>query len=353
MKRNMQYSQGNKDMLDRYSRQTLFAPIGKEGQERLRSSSVTIIGCGALGTVLANNLGRAGIGRLVIADRDFIEMNNLQRQILFDEDDVTRHVPKAVAAAERLRKMNSEIRVEALVEDINADGIEALVRETDLLLDATDNFETRYLLNDVCVKHQKPWIYSGVVASYGVTMNILPGDTPCLRCVFPEMPTPGTTATCDTAGVLNGIVGAITGIASTEAIKILLKSDKISRDMLWMDVWENTYERIELPRQPDCPACGQHHYEFLDSLIGTSSATLCGRNAVQVRGNRGRMASKLDFATLAARLRPLGMVNYNEFLLRYTIDNYEFTVFPDARAIIKGTDDEQVARSLYARYIGM
>lgn len=340
-------------MLDRYSRQTLFRPIGKEGQERLLNSSVTIIGCGALGTVLANNLCRAGVGRLVIADRDFIEMNNLQRQILFDEDDVTRRVPKAIAAAERLHHINSDVQIEALVEDITADGIEALVSKTDLVLDATDNFETRYLLNDVCIKYQRPWIYSGVIASYGVTMNIVPGDTPCLRCVFPELPAPGTTPTCDTAGVLNGIVGAITGIASTEALKILLKSEQMSRDMVWMDVWENTYERIELPRQPDCPACGQHHYEFLDTLTGTNSTSLCGRNAVQVRGNAGNRSARLDFSTLAERLRPLTEVNYNEYLLRCTIDGYDMTVFPDARAIIKGTDNEQVARSVYARYIGM
>ena len=340
-------------MLDRYSRQTLFEPIGKVGQERLKASTVTIIGCGALGTVFANNLCRAGVGKLIIADRDYIELNNLQRQILFDEDDVTRRLPKAIAAAQRLQRINSEITVEALVEDINADGIEALVRETDLVLDATDNFETRYLLNDVCIKYQRPWIYSGVIASYGVTMNILPGDTACLRCAFPEMPMPGTTPTCDTAGVLNGIVGAITGIASTEALKILLKSERTSRDMVWLDLWENTFERIELPRQPDCPACGQHHYEFLDTLAGTSSTSLCGRNAVQVRAAHSKRGMKLDFPALAERLRAAGEVHYNEFLLRYIVDGYELTVFPDARAIIKGTDDEQVARSVYTRYIGL
>ncbi len=247
--------------------------------------------------------------------------------------------------------MNSETTIEPLVEDINADGIEFLVQHTDLVLDATDNFETRYLLNDVCVKHARPWIYSGVIASYGVTMNIIPGETPCLRCIFPEMPLPGTTPTCDTAGVLNGIVGAITGIASTEALKILLKSDKISRAMFWLDVWENTSERIELPRQPDCPTCGQHTYEFLDSLAGTQSTSLCGRNAVQVRNSRRGVM--LDLPQLAERLHPIGEVSYNDFLLRFTVDTYELTVFPDARAIIKGTDDEQVARSVYARYIGM
>jgi adenylyltransferase/sulfurtransferase len=335
---------------ERYTRQTLFPPIGKSGQERLQAASVTILGCGALGTHLADQLCRAGVGHLRIADRDYIELNNLQRQVLFDEDDIAHHLPKAVAAVSRLRRVNSETRLEALVEDINADGIEALVQEADLVLDATDNFETRYLLNDACVKYQHPWIYSGVVASYGVTMNILPGETPCLRCIFPEMPAPGTSATCDTAGVLNGIVAVITGVAATEALKILLKSDKISREMFWMDVWENTSERIELPRSPDCPACGQHNYEFLDALSGTNSTSLCGRNAVQVRA--GRRGDRIDLIALAARLRPVGEVAQNDFLLRLLVDDYELTIFPDARAIIKGTDDEQVARSLYARYIG-
>ncbi len=336
--------------LDRYSRQTLFGPIGKDGQERLGDSSVAIIGCGALGTVLANNLCRAGIGRLVIADRDYIELNNLQRQILFDEDDIARRLPKAIAAAEKLHRVNSTTKIEALVEDINVDGIESLVQNVDLVLDATDNFETRYLLNDVCVKYARPWIYSGVIASYGVTMNIVPGDTPCLRCIFPEMPLPGTTPTCDTAGVLNGIVGAIAGVAATEALKLLLRSDKVSRAMFWMDVWENTSERIELPRQPDCPSCGLHQYEFLDSLSGTSSTSLCGRDAVQVRG--GKKGDRINLPDLAERLRPVGQVSFNEFLLRFIVDGYELTIFPDARAIIKGTDDEQVAKSVYARYIG-
>ena len=339
-------------MLDRYSRQTLFGPIGKEGQEQLRSATVTIIGCGALGTVLANNLCRAGIGHLVIADRDYIELNNLQRQILFDEDDVTRHLPKAIAATERLQRVNSDVKIEALVDDITADGIESLVTESDLVLDATDNFETRYVLNDACIKHNRPWIYSGVIAAYGVTMNILPGKTACLRCAFPDIPLPGTTPTCDTAGVLNGIVGAISGIASTEALKILLQSPKVSRDLVWLDLWDNTFERLELPRQSDCPTCGEHTYSFLEAQ-GGASTSLCGRNAVQVRGNTHcHTGQSLDFKALAERLTPIGQVNYNAYLLRLLVDDYEITVFPDARAIIKGTDDEQVARSIYARYIG-
>jgi molybdopterin/thiamine biosynthesis adenylyltransferase len=342
---------------DRYARQTLFAGIGREGQERLRAARVAIIGCGALGTVLANNLARAGVGHLTIADRDFIEANNLQRQVLFDEDDIARSLPKAIAAAAKLRRINSEITIEPLVEDINTDNIEAIVASADLVMDGSDNFETRYLLNDACLKAGKPWIYSGVIASYGVTMNILPGDTACLRCVFPEMPLPGTTPTCDTAGVLNGIVGVIASIASTEALKILLgRTEKINRAMLWMDLWENTHDQMEIPRMPDCPACGQSNYEFLDTASGGQSASLCGRNAVQVRpqsrAGNGHDAPAMNFPLLAGRLREVGEVNFNDFLLRFRVDGYEFTVFPDARAIIKGTGDQAIARSLYARYIG-
>ncbi len=341
---------------DRYARQTLFAGIGRAGQERLQAARVAIIGCGALGTVLTNNLARAGVGHLTIADRDFIEANNLQRQVLFDEEDIARNLPKAIAAAEKIGRINSEVTVTPLVEDINLDNIEAIVASVDLVLDGTDNFETRYLLNDACVKAGKPWIYSGVVASYGVTMNILPGETACLRCVFPEMPLPGTTPTCDTAGVLNGIVGVIASIASTEALKILLgRAEHISRAMRWMDLWENTNDELEIPRMPDCPACGQGTYEFLEAA-GGQSTSLCGRNAVQVRPPRragnGQTAPAMNFAALAERLREVGEVSFNDFLLRFRVDGYELTVFPDARAIIKGTDDQASARSLYARYIG-
>ncbi|GER81563.1 thiamine/molybdopterin biosynthesis protein MoeB [Thermogemmatispora aurantia] len=336
---------------ERYSRQTLFGPIGRQGQERLLASSVAIIGCGALGTMLANHLCRAGIGQVTIVDRDYVELSNLQRQILFDEDDVQAHLPKAVAAARKLERINSEVRVEALVADLDAEEVESLVQRVDLVLDATDNFETRYLLNDACVKHRRPWIYSGVIAAHGVTMNILPGETACLRCVFPEMPPPGSTPTCDTAGVLNGIVSMISGIAATEALKILLQSPLISRALLAADLWENTFERLELPRQPDCPTCSLGRFDFLNASIQSRTTALCGRNAVQVRSSR--RGTPVDLGALAQRLEALAPVQHNAYLLRFTIDGYEMTVFSDGRAIIKGTDNEQVARSLYARYIGM
>lgn len=339
------------DSAQRYSRQTLFTGIGPAGQAKLARSRVLIAGCGASGSVLANNLGRTGVGYLRVVDRDFVEGNNLQRQVLYDESDVTRGLPKAVAAAEALRRINSTITVEPVVADITPDTIERLLDGIDLVLDGTDNFETRYLLNDACVKAKVPWIYSGVIAAYGVTMNILPGETACLRCVFPERPLPGTTPTCDTVGVLNGIVGVIAGMASTEAIKLLVGSDRVVRGLTWIDLWQNTFERVEMPRMPDCPTCGLGEYEYLDAPLEDSGAVLCGRNAVQVRPPH-RAAQTVDLDELADRLRDVGEVASNGFLLRLRVDGHELTIFPDARAIIKGTSDPAVARTLYARYIG-
>jgi molybdopterin/thiamine biosynthesis adenylyltransferase len=336
---------------DRYSRQTLFSGLGATGQRMLGESSVVIIGCGAMGSALANNLVRAGVGRVRLVDRDFVELNNLQRQTLYEERDATEATPKAAAAARRLRAVNSEVIIEDLVTDFNADNAEELLDGMDLALDGTDNFETRYLLNDVCVKLGKPWIYSGVIAAHGVSMTILPGETACLRCVFPDRPLPGTTPTCDTAGVLNGIVAAIGGISATEALKALTGSDRLARGLLWLDLWENVSERMEVARQADCVACGKHDYEFLDAALDDDTATLCGRNAVQVRPAGDR--AQLDLVALATRLEPLGEVSRNEFLLRATLGGYELTIFPDARAIIKGTADPSVARTVYARYIGM
>jgi molybdopterin/thiamine biosynthesis adenylyltransferase len=339
---------------ERYARQTLFAGIGLGGQERIARGRVLIVGCGALGSVLANNLARAGVGHLRIADRDYVEGNNLQRQVLYVEDDVRRGMPKAAAAAEYLRRVNGLITIEPLVTDVTAENVEELIEGVDLVLDGTDNFETRYLLNDACLKAGVPWIYSGVIAAYGVTLAVLPGETACLRCVFPERPLPGTTPTCDTAGVLNGIVGVIAGMASTEALKLLVGSPQLVRGMTWVDLWENTFDRIELPRQPDCPACGRGEYEYLDAPIDESGTALCGRNAVQVRPPRGAASTTgLDLAALAERLAPVGEVASNSFLLRLRVDGYDVTVFPDARAIIKGTDDLALARSVYAKYVGM
>ncbi len=338
---------------ERYARQTLFAGIGKAGQERLGAARVLIVGCGAMGSTLANNLARAGVGHLRIVDRDYVEGNNLQRQVLYDEQDVRRGMPKAAAAAENLRRVNSQIEIEPVIADVTADNVEELLDGVDLALDGTDNFETRYLLNDACLKAGIPWIYNGVIAAYGVTMTVLPGDTACLRCVFPERPLPGTTPTCDTAGILNGIVGVVGGLAATEALKLLVGSaPALVRGMTWVDLWQNTFDRIELPRQPDCPACGRGDYEYLDAALDESGTSLCGRNAVQVRPPRGTTGA-LDLPALEERLRAVGEVASNGYLLRLRVDGYDVTIFPDARAIVKGTDDPAVARSVYAKYVGM
>jgi molybdopterin/thiamine biosynthesis adenylyltransferase len=337
---------------ERYARQTLFAGIGRAGQQRLGAARALIVGCGAMGSTLANNLARAGVGSLRIVDRDYVEGNNLQRQVLYEEQDVRRGIPKAAAAAERLRRVNSQIIIEPLITDVTADNVEALLDGMDLVLDGTDNFETRYLLNDACLKAGIPWIYNGVIAAYGVTLTVLPGDTACLRCVFPERPLPGTTPTCDTAGILNGIVGVIGGLAATEALKLLIGSDRLVRGMTWVDLWQNTFDRIELPRQPECPACGRAEYEYLDATLDENGTSLCGRNAVQVRPPRGATGS-IDLAALEVRLRAVGDVASNGYLLRLRVDGYEVTIFPDARAIIKGTDDTAVARGVYSKYVGM
>jgi adenylyltransferase/sulfurtransferase len=341
--------------LARYIRQTLYPGIGVEGQRKLLAAHVLVVGCGALGTGIANTLARSGIGHLTIIDRDFIELNNLQRQTLFDEEDLKNNLPKAVAAANKLRKINSEIEIEALVEDFNYENALDLVRAADIVLDGTDNFETRYLINDACVKLSKPWVYSGVIAAYGVTTTIVPGQTPCLRCLFPDPPPPGSTPTCDTAGIIGSIVGVISSISAGEALKLLVGKGRINRGLLSIDLWQNSYERLPIEQPiPDCPCCGKRRFEFLDSEgeRGSHAASLCGRNAVQVSV---RPTPEINLEELAGRLESAGAtdMNQNEFLLKFELDGYDFTIFPDARAIIKGTEDQNLAKTLYARYIGV
>ena len=336
---------------DRYIRQTIFAPLGAPGQARLLASRVVIIGCGANGTVMANTLARAGVGSLVIVDRDFVELNNLQRQVLFDEDDVARGTPKAIAAAEKLRRVNSSIKIEGIVADVNAENVVDLIEGATLVMDGTDNFETRFLINDVCVKHNVPWVYAGAVASYGMTMTIVPRETACLRCVFQREPAPGTLPTCDTAGVLGPIVNVMASIACAEAIKFIVGAGKRNAGLINVDLWENSFDSFAIARNPNCICCAQNQYEYLEGERGgTMTASLCGRNAVQVNPGRGHA---LDLARLAAQLQGVGRVTVNEYLVKFEIDNYELTIFPDARAIIKGTDDATVARSVYAKYVGM
>jgi molybdopterin-synthase adenylyltransferase len=339
--------------LDRYSRQMRFYGIGEEGQRRLLASHVTLCGCGALGTVLANALVRGGVGHVRLVDRDFIETNNLQRQILFDEHDVTENLPKAEAAARKLGAINSAVYVEPVVADIDRTNIVELTKDADLILDGTDNFEVRYLINDVAVKLGKPWVYGGCIGGHGQTMTILPGETPCLRCVFEAAPAPGEGGTCETAGVLAPIVNIVASFQAAEAFKILTgRREQINRELVYLDVWENVQRRIKIAPllgKVDCPCCRRRRFEWLDGEQGSQTTSLCGRNAVQVSH---RAAAQLNFEELARHLETLGTVSYNRFLLKFGVDGYEFTVFPDGRAIIKGTNDVDKARTLYAKYIG-
>lgn len=340
--------------LDRYSRQMKFPGLGEGGQRKLLASKVTLCGCGALGTVIANVLARAGIGQLRIVDRDFIETSNLQRQVLFDENDIAENLPKSEAAARKLRIVNSTIQIEAVVADVDHTNILELVRDADLIMDGTDNFEVRYLINDVAVKLGKPWVYGGSIGSHGQTMTIVPGQTPCLRCVIEAGPPPGMAATCETAGVLSPIINIIASFQAAEALKILTGNlEAINRDLVYVDVWDNELRRFKIAKLKDttnCPCCKQRQFDWLDGKEGAHTTSLCGRNAVQIAH---KSATTLSFPDLARHLEGLGgHVTHNRFMLKFAIDAYDFTVFPDGRAIIKGTHDIDKARTLYARYIG-
>ncbi|MGA7669269.1 MAG: ThiF family adenylyltransferase [Nitrolancea sp.] len=337
---------------ERYARQTIFPSIGETGQNRLRATRVCLIGCGALGTHIADTLVRAGFGFVRIVDRDIPVQSNLQRQSLFDEQDVIDAIPKVIAAAKRLNAVNSDVMVEPHVLDVNATNIEPLVADVDFVVDGSDNFEIRYLINDICVKLNKPWVYGGVIGSYGMTMTIRPGVTPCLRCVFPEAPAPGEAPTCDTAGVIGPAVTVVAGLQSAEAMKLAVGAiGELNPDLLAIDVWNVSVDQIPLGApSPDCPTCGQHDFTFLEQSAPSQTTDLCGRDAVQVSVFP---PANLSLPTLAERLKAVGQVGYNDYLLRCNVDNFELTVFPDGRAIVKGTTDPSVARSVYARYIGM
>jgi len=333
---------------ERYSRQVLYRGIGAEGQRRLAAARVAIVGCGAIGSALASLLARAGVGNLRILDRDYVEPSNLQRQSLFDENDAAESVPKAIAAARKIAAFNSEIVVEPEVADLTPSNIGNLLAHADLLLDGTDNFETRYLVNDYAVQQGVPWIYAAAVGSYGVTMSILPGESACLACIFPAPPR-GVVETCDTSGILNSAVGLVASLEATEALKLLVGArDQLRRTLLSFDVWTNERSEISTahPRS-GCQICGEREFIHLEGKA-RPHITLCGRNSVQIH-ERER---PIDFAEMSARLKPHGTVRYNQLVLKFWRDDYEMTLFPDGRAIIKGTADTAVARSLYARYIG-
>jgi adenylyltransferase/sulfurtransferase len=334
-------------MEERYSRQILFPGIGVEGQQKLAAARVAIVGCGATGSALAGLLARAGVGTIRIIDRDYVEPSNLQRQSLFDEKDAAESLPKAIAAARKINAFNSQIAVEPKVEDLVPANIQALLEGMSLILDGTDNFETRYLINDYAVERSLPWIYSAAVGSYAVTQNILPGETACLACIFPDSPR-GMVETCETSGILNSAVNLVASIAATEALKMLVGAPQWRRTLLSFDVWSNERAEISAARpRPCCRACGERNFIHLAGE-GRPHITLCGRNSVQIHERQ----RPINFAELDRRLQPHGTVRHNDFVLKFWHDRYEMTLFPDGRAIIKGTTDTAVARSLYARYVG-
>jgi adenylyltransferase/sulfurtransferase len=337
--------------LERYSRQMLLPGWGQEGQQRLRLKTVVVVGCGALGSHIASHVVRAGVGRLILADRDFVEWHNLPRQALYSEADAEAGVPKAVAAAHRLRQLNAQVKIEEHVVDVNADTVEELIVGSDLVLDGADNFEVRYLVNEACVKHGIPWVYGGVLGTYGLMAPIVPGETPCLRCLLGPMPLPGAVPTCETAGVLGTVVAAIAALEATEGLKILMeRRDEVLHSLIMVDVWKGDFERVQtLKGTASCPVCDEGQYALLEADRGSRAVVLCGRMAVQITP---RPAQRLDLAVLAERLGDAGLVRANEYLLRLDVEGVQLTVFADGRTIVKGTDDTAQARALFARYVG-
>jgi molybdopterin-synthase adenylyltransferase len=333
---------------ERYSRQILFPGIGERGQAALLRAHAVISGCGALGSFHAAALARAGVGAITIIDRDYVEPSNLHRQWLFEESDAAEALPKAAAAERRLARINSGVRVRGIVADLTASNVQELLGEADVILDGTDNFETRYLINDFAVSRGIPWIYGAAVGSYGLTMPVLPGRSACLRCVYPEPPG-GAQPTCETAGVLNTIVSVVASVQVADAMRILVNAANLVPSRITMiDVWGGGIRQIDAPaRDPDCPTCGRREFPYLEEGR-RQPVSLCGRNAVQI----SECGRAVDLLELKARLEPLGEVRANEFALRFLAPPYEMTVFADGRAIVKGTSDTGLARSLYARYVG-
>ena len=337
--------------MERYARQTVFSHIGKAGQERLLESKVTIIGMGALGTVSANNLCRSGVGHIRMVDRDYVEITNLQRQILFTENDARQNLPKTVAAYNHLTEVNSEITLEPIVADVNPSNIENFTSGADLVLDATDNWEIRFLMNEICHKHKIPWIYGAALGGEGMTMNILPGDDkPCLRCFVSGSMSSVPSHSCSTFGVLNMITSVIASIQTAEAVKILTGSDSVRNELLTVDLWANNIASVEIRKNDDCPVCVHNRYEHFGKIGGSYTTNLCGSNSVQVVPPE---PLKADFRVLAEKLKQAGTVRINEYTLTFSDNKYEITLFLDGRAIIKNAIDLGNAKSIYTEYIGL
>jgi len=337
--------------VSRYSRQELFEGIGPAGQARLERARVAVVGCGALGSVLSEMLVRAGVGSLTLIDRDFVEESNLQRQSLFDESDVAGSLPKAVAAQARLRRINSRVEVRGVVADLAPDNASDLLQGAELVLDGTDNFETRFLLNDLAVRDGFPWVYGACVAAYGIALLVRPGRTPCLRCLLEELPAPGSGPTCDTAGVVAPVVHVVAGVQAAEALKLLAGNEAaLLPGVFTADLWQGRFDVLDLSRRaPSCPACTEGRFDYARERSAGLTAALCGRDAVQVRPGR---RARVDLEALAERLGRLGEVRRNEYLLRFSGEGAELVVFEDGRALVKGVASPARARSLYARYVG-
>ncbi len=336
--------------MSRYSRQERFAPIGTEGQQRLADSRVLVCGCGALGSMIAERLARAGVGHLRLLDRDWVELSNLQRQTLFTEEDARQSRPKADAAVERLRQVNSQIELSAVVEDLSYENIDSLARDCDLILDGTDNFETRFLINDYCVKNSVPWVHGGCLGASGQVLSILPGETACFRCLVPELPPREALESCDSAGVMGPAVGLIACLQAAEALKILSgNQSETCRKLMVVDTWHTDLRLISLSKQPNCEACGQRQFPFLSGEIRSEATVLCGKNAVQiVSPNWG--STTLD--QLAEKLLPLGSVQQNAFFVRLQLPEHTITVFRGGRSVIEGTTTAAEAKSVLARVLG-
>jgi adenylyltransferase/sulfurtransferase len=332
---------------ERYSRQILFPQIGESGQQKICDARVAIVGCGALGSFAAESLARAGVGSLRIIDRDYVDFSNLQRQWLYTEADASAEIPKAIAAARRLREVNQGIDISPLVGDLTPSNAEDLLSDCDLILDGTDNFETRYILNDISVKLSVPWIYGGAIGSYGIVMPIVPGRGPCFACVYPEPPS-GVQPTCDVNGVLGPATASVAALQSALALRLLSGWDGFRSFVQTLDVWSGEFRRLDLNEMDaECTACRRREFRFLEGRRRVP-VSMCGRNAVQLHES----ARPLDLPVLAERLSKLGDVRVNEFALRMSLPKYQLTFFPDGRAIVKGTTDVATARSLYARLIG-
>jgi molybdopterin/thiamine biosynthesis adenylyltransferase len=338
--------------INRYRRQLRFAPFGEAGQRELCQSRVLIVGCGALGCVSADLLVRAGVGFVRLVDRDFVERDNLHRQVLFTESDAAEQLPKSVAGANRLKAVNSQVTIEPVVADVNANNLRGLAADVEVIVDGTDNFETRYLINDFAVENSLPWVFAGCVGAEGQTMAIVPGQTPCLSCFLPEPPPAASMPTCESAGVLAPIVSVVAAYQAMEAIKLLSgNAAAVNPQLTVFDMWNNHVRSINMQqsRRSDCPTCGQRHFPWLTGERGSAVTKLCGRNSVQISPAAG---DRVDLAVLADKLGLVGSVTKNPFLVRVEVDEFLITVFPDGRAIVGGTEDEATARTVLAKYVG-